>query len=64
MVSTTLGQIAIFQEKKLFVRFDFNYMKICLKLNWPQTVTELLDVLDAKIKTSIYLISIYIHFRT
>ena len=61
MVSTTLGQIAIFQEKKLFVRFDFNYMKICLKLNfnWPQTVTELLDVLDAKIKTNIYLISIY-----
>ena len=31
-------------------------MKICLKLNfhWPQTVTELLDLLDAKIKTNIH----------
>ena len=35
-------------------------MKIHLKLNfhWPQTVTELLDLLDAKIKTNIHLISI------
>ena len=59
--TTTLGQIAIFQEKKnLFLRFDFNCMKIHLKLNfhWPQTVTELLDLLDAKIKTNIHLISI------
>ena len=35
-------------------------MKIRLKLNfhWPQTVTELLDLLDAKIKTNIHLILI------
>ena len=35
-------------------------MKILLKLNfhWPQTVTELLDLLDSKIKTNIHLISI------
>ena len=44
MMSTTLGQIAIFQEKKpLFLR----------------SVTELLDVLDARIKTNTHF-TIYI----